>query len=136
IIGRIIQRRASEEVAARHTELTVIGRDRAMRRVAAAFDQQLTNRLVELNRSVDFQVQLAEFRTREGSRRLMACTTPQYLQIADMIYNGQETAIHLPTHRSANEAAPIEVWVHSSVVPSKIGAELKTILTSPDQSAV
>src|SRR6185369_8403869 len=108
IIGRIIQRRASEEVAARHTELTAIARDRAMRRVAAAFDHQLTNRLVELNRSVDFQVQLAEFRTREGSRRLMACTTPQYLQIADMIYKGEQTAIELPDCPSIVGRAPIQ----------------------------
>jgi len=136
IIGRIIERRASSEVAARQPQLTALARQRAMQKVQAAFDQQLTSRVAELNHSVDFQVKLAEFRTREGSRRLMACTTPHYLQIADVIYKGNQTPIQLPAHQAVAGAAPIEVWVHGSVVPPKIGKELKTIFTSPDQSAV
>jgi hypothetical protein len=137
LIGRIIQRRASEEIAAKQTQLTAIARDRATRRVAAAFDHQLNDRIAHLNESVDFQVKLAGLRTREGSRRLMACTSPQYLQISDMIYKGKDSPVNLPPHESlVGATAPIEVWVHKSVVPKKIATQLKTVFDSPDQSAV
>jgi hypothetical protein len=136
IIGRIVERRASEEVAARHAQLTALARDRAMRRVQAAFDRQLTTRIAELNQSVDVQVKLAEFRNREGSRRLMACTTPEYLQISDVIYQGNPQEIKLPDRRSVATSAPIQVWVHNSLVPATAAQELATAFKNPDQSAV
>jgi hypothetical protein len=69
----------------------------------------------------------------------MACTTPQYLQIADVIYKGNNTAndpIDLPIRKSiSSAAAPIEVWVRRSLVPERAAEGLKTIFTNPDQSA-
>ena len=54
-----------------------------------------------------------------------------------MICNGADVALQLPTRSPLlGAAAPIEVWVHSSLVPSKIAKEVRTIFNSPDQSAV
>ncbi|HEY2414825.1 MAG TPA: hypothetical protein VGI40_21450 [Pirellulaceae bacterium] len=136
LIGRIVQRRASEEVAAQHPQITAIARQRAVRRIEAAFDREMASRIAHLNQSVDFQIQLASGRTREGCRKLMACTTPNYLQIADMIYEGNETAVQLPTRSPpTGAAAPIEVWVHNSLIPPKIAKELKSVFSNPDHSA-
>jgi len=136
LIGRIIQRRAGEQVAAQQPQLTAIARQRAVRRIESSFEQETANRIAHLNESVDFQIQLASGRTREGCRKLMACTTPQYLQIADMIYEGNETAVQLPTRSPrAGAAAPIEVWVHNTVVPPIIAKELKSVFSTPDRSA-
>jgi hypothetical protein len=136
LIGRIVQRRASEEVAAEQPQLTAIARQRAVRRIEAAFDREMADRIAHLNQSVDFHIQLASGRTREGCRKLMACTTPQYLQIADMIYQGEGTALKLPTRQlGVGAAAPIEVWVHNSLIPPKIAKELKTVFSNPEHSA-
>jgi hypothetical protein len=137
IIGRITERRVSEEVAAKQSQLVVIARDRAVRRIEAAFNEAMAARVAHLNQSLDFQIQLASARTREGSRRLMACTTPQYLEIADTIYDGSNVAIELPSRRSFDGAAPpIEVWVHNSLIPEKIAAQVTQTFKNPDQSAV
>jgi hypothetical protein len=136
LIGRIVQRRASEEVASQQPQLTAIARQRAVRRIEASFDREMANRIAHLNQSVDFQVQLASGRTREGCRKLMACTTPNYLQIADMIYEGHDTAVQLPTRSPLRgAAAPIEVWVHNTLIPPIIAKELKTMFSNPDHSA-
>jgi hypothetical protein len=95
LMGRITQRRAAEEVAAKQPTLTAIARDRASQRVAAAFEEHMAERLAQLNRAVEFQTRLAELRTGDGMRRLSARTTPEYLEIADAIYPNQ-TATALP----------------------------------------
>ena len=135
LMGRIIQRRAAEEVAAKQPTLTALARDRASRRVAAAFEEHMAERLAQLNRAVDFQTRLAELRAGDGMRRLMARTTPEYLEIADAIYPNQ-TATVLPALSKGSGNYPIELWIHGSLVPEKIGQALATIFTNPDQSAV
>lgn len=135
IAGRIIQRRASEQIAAQRGQLTAIAREKAVRRIEAAFERQLTERIAQLNQTVDFQVQLASLRTREGTRRLCARTTPQFLELADAIDPSAE--ITLPTRELAAGGKPsVEIWVRSSLVPEKLADTLQTIFTSPDQSTV
>jgi len=135
LVGRIIQRRAGEQVASQQAQLTAIARERAARRIEAAFERQLTQRIAQLNRTVDFQVQLASLRTREGGRRLVARTTPNFLELADATPG--TTEINLPTRELAASAKPsIEIWVRSSLIPEKLSGVLQTIFTNPDKSAV
>jgi len=136
IVGRIIQRRASEQVAAQRPQITAIARQRAMQRIEAAFEKRMTERLAQLNQSVEFQVQLASLRIREGARRLTARTTPNFLELADATENGS-MPIELPIRQLTAAGAPsVEIWVRSSLVPEKLGDTLQTIFTNPDQSAV
>lgn len=135
IVGRIIQRRAGEQVAAQHDQLTAIARQRATQRIEVAFESRLNERIAQLNQTVDFQVQLASLRNREGTRRLCARTTPQFLELADAIDSSAE--ITLPTRELAAGGKPsVEIWVRSSLVPEKLADTLQTIFTSPDQSTV
>jgi hypothetical protein len=135
IVGRIIQRRASEQVASQRPQITAIARQRASRRIETAFDRQLAQRIAQLNQAVDFQVKLAGLRTRPGTRHLTARTTPQYLEIADSI-DSRLLTVDLPSRPAVANSTPIEIWVHGSVVPEKISESLKTIFTNPDQSAL
>jgi len=136
LIGRIVQRRAAAEVASKQATLTAIARQRAMGRIAAAFEKHMEERLARLNKAVEFQIVMAEFRTREGNRRLRASTTATHLELADVIHNN-EAAIELPILAASGAGnRPVEIWVHGSVVPPEVGAALETIFTNPDESAV
>jgi hypothetical protein len=136
LIGRIVERRAADEVASKRPTVTAIARERATRKIAAAFERFMDERLARLNKAVEFQIVLAEFRTREGNRRLRASTTATHLELADVIHNN-EAPIELPT-LAANGTGnrPVEIWVHGSVVPPEVATALETIFTNPDQSAV
>lgn len=136
IAGRIIQRRAGEQIAAQHSQLTAIARERATRRIATAFESRLNDRIVQLNQAVDFQVQLASLRDQEGARRLRARTTPKFLELTDATEPG-DVGINLPTRQStAASKSSVEIWVRSSLIPEKLGDALQTIFTNADQSAV
>ncbi len=136
IVGRIIHRRASEQIAAQDAQVTAIARERATRRIATAFENRLNDRIAQLNQSIDFQVQLASLRARDGARRLTARTTPQFLELSDAVEPGS-AEIELPTRPLAARTAPtVEIWVRSSLIPEKLGATLQTMFSNPDQSAV
>lgn len=136
IVGRIIQRKASEQIAGQHAQLTAIARERATRRIEIAFENRLNERIARLNQAVDFQVQLASLRTRDGARRLVARTTAQFLELADATDSGSD-AIDLPTRQlTASTPACVQIWVRSSLIPEKLGENLQTIFTNPDQSAI
>ncbi len=136
LVGRIVQRRAAEEVASKQTQVTAIAREKSMRRISAAFEKYMDQRLARLNKAVELQIMLADLRTGEGTRRLRASTTATHLQLADVIDN-QEAAIELPI-LAANASAhtPVELWVHGSVVPPEVAKSLEAIFTNPDQSAI
>jgi hypothetical protein len=136
LVGRIVQRRAAGEVAAKRPAVTAIARERAIRRITAAFEKHMDERLARLNKAVEFQIVLADLRTREGNRRLRASTTATHVQLADVIHNN-EASIELPMlAASGNGNSPVEIWVHGSVVPPEVAKALETIFTNPDQSAV
>jgi hypothetical protein len=135
LIGRIVVRRASTEIAQHHSQLTAIAQDRAVRRIADAFERHMDERLARLNRAVEIRAMLANLRDEATSPAIQCCTTPHYLEIADAKDNG--AAIVLPVLSAASEAsAPVEIWLHGSLVPERIAEALKTMFTNPDQSAV
>jgi hypothetical protein len=136
IIGRFVQRRAARELAGQQRQLTAIARDRATRRIAAAFDRHMGERLTRLNRAVELRAMLAGVGQRAANLRVVTCTTPHYVEIASAA-NDRTSPIVLPVLGSASEmGAPIEIWIHGSVVPEQIGLAAKTLFTNPEQSAL
>jgi hypothetical protein len=136
LIGRIIERRASEQIAADRPQVTAIIRQKAIERINARFDEFMSEELAQLNKAVEVQTRLAQLRTRVGSRKLIARTTPAYIEIADAIYqdDGSEAPLDLPA--TTRHDYPIEIWVHGSLLPDTLVEPLKAIFTSPDDSAV
>jgi hypothetical protein len=136
ILGRLVQRRAQNEVAASHDEVVDIVRDRAARRIAYAFESYMQERLARLNRALEFQTKLAELRSRDGNRRLIARTTPEYLEIADAIHEN-DAPIGLPLIADvAHGSGPIQIWVNSKIVHPAVAHALETIFTRPNDSAI
>jgi hypothetical protein len=137
IIGRIIQRRAWEQVAASRPQVTAIARQRAVSRIAAAFEDHLGERLAQLNESIEFRAIIAGLRDQaDGTPQVVCSTTPQYIEIADTLASERRTVV-LPVLSSASAAnAPIEVWIHQRLVPERVAKMLKTVFSSPDQNTL
>jgi hypothetical protein len=136
LIGRVVQRRAARQIAEQQQEITAIARDRATRRIAAALEWNLTERLARLNKAVEFRSMLAGIGEKAQNIRLACYTTPHYVEIA----NGsgdRDSPIDLPVMGSVSGlAAPIEVWVHHSVVPEPVGRAISTFFNEPEQSVL
>lgn len=136
IVGRIIQRRASEQIAAQHGQLTAIARERATKRIETAFETRLNERIAQLNQAVDFQIQLASLRPQDGARKLRARTTPDFLELTDAA-DSEYVATDLPVREITLASKPaVEIWVRSALIPEKVGVALQTIFNNPDRSAV
>jgi hypothetical protein len=136
-IGKIVRRRAWEQVSAQRAELTAIARQRATARVAAAFTKHLDERVARLNRAIEFRATIANLRNQvEGTPQVVCCTTPLYVEIADTL-GAERATIVLPVLASASDAAaPIELWIHNRILPEGLANALKTLLSSPDQNAI
>jgi hypothetical protein len=131
IAGRIVRRRAAREASARHAEATEIARQKTEQRIALAFDRHMEERLARLNWVANFrQMAVAALRPAEsGEPKYACCSTPHYLQIATNFGNGGP-AIALPTAGAVSaKKAPIEVWVHGSLVQGKLAVALKLLNT-------
>jgi SLA1 homology domain 1, SHD1 len=118
VIGRIVRRRAAKIAAARHSEATEIARQKAERRIAAAFERNSEQRISRLNWIATLRsLAMAALRTSgSGEPRYACCTTPHYLQIATGI-GESSSPIDLPTSPAADsQGAPIEIWVHQSLI--------------------
>jgi hypothetical protein len=138
LVGQMVQRRAAREVAQQQQEITAIVRERSARRVAAAFNERMDQRLAELNRTVEIRTLLAGLGDLINNPRLVCSTTPHYLQIAGSGLAGAEPGpIVLPAPAAATRSrAPVEIWVHASLLPETIGAALQKMFASPDQNAL
>jgi len=129
IVGRIIRRKAAQQAAARHDEAQEIARQKAERRIAIAFDRHMEQRLARLNRAAEFRsLAVAALRPAgSGEPKYACCSTPHYLQIATNFGDGGP-AIELPVKGAASEtAAPIEVWIHQSLVGERVGVALQLL---------
>jgi len=136
LIGRIVERRAAEQVAAERPQVAAIIRQKAIQRINVRFEEFMGDELAQLNKAVELQTRLAQLRTGPGIRKLIARTTPQFVEIADAIVqeDGPIAPLNLPATLGSD--FPIEIWVHGSLVPEKIGEALKKVFSSPDDSAV
>jgi hypothetical protein len=136
VIGRVIQRRAANKIAEDHDELTAIARDRAARRIAAAMEAKMSERVARLNRLVEIRTALAGVDERADRVRFACCTTAHSVLIATQRTDDAPNA-PLPLLSTISQTtAPLQVWIHSSLVPEKLGEEIKKIVSNPQQSTI
>jgi hypothetical protein len=136
IVGRIIERKASEQVAAKHSAVTAQVRQRATARISARFEEFTNEFLEKMNRAVDMQTRLAMLRQGDGARKLFARTTPECVEIADAVFRDQQPVTPLRLPPSADNGSPIEFWVHHTLVPPGIAQALKVVFSPPDQNGL
>jgi len=129
IVGRVVRRKAGQQVAARHAESQEIARQKAEQRIALAFDRHMEQRLARLNRAAEFRsLVIATLRPAgSGEPKYACCSTPKYLQIATNFGDGGP-AIELPVKGPLSAAAaPVEVWIHQSLVSGRLGVALELL---------
>src|SRR5205085_10466247 len=136
VIGRVIQRRAAREIAEQQSQLTAVARERATQRIAAALEARMGDQLVRLNRAMDLRTVFVDLERPTGRLRIACCTTAH----AILIVTGRAerpSITSFPLFTDLEEAAsPIEIWIHDSLVPEKVGEAIKTIFSNPEQSAI
>ena len=129
IIGQIVRRRAAREADALRPQAEEIARQKAELRIAAAIDRYVEPRLARLNRAAEIRALVVSVLRPLGSPEpnYACCSTPQHLQIATHFGEGGP-AIELPVKGPASQAAaPIEVWVHRSLIGEPLGAALELL---------
>jgi len=130
-IGRMVLRRAAKQEAEQRPQVTEIARQRAERRIAAGFEKTSEQRLAKLNQNLDGR-SLAFVGLKvddKGEPNFTCCTTNRYLQIATKNCEGA-ALIDLPHDANlAAASAPIELWVHDSLVGEKLVAGIDMLTT-------
>jgi hypothetical protein len=127
LIGRIVRRRAAEQVAEKKSLTTEIARQKATRRIAAAFEQRMQERMVHLNQMVQSQSLWAKLVGGVGHMPYVCCSTPGHLQIAAS-RAARPKPIALPISGSASDTrAPVELWVHDSLLPERTNGLLESL---------
>jgi hypothetical protein len=134
LIGRIIQRRAADQVAAERPQVTAIIRQKALDRINVRFEEFMNEELAQLNKAIEIQTRLANMPRWPGSRRLIARTTPTFIEIADAVLQGSAPAAPLNLPATGRSDYPVELWIHGSLLPETLIQPLKTIFTSPEES--
>jgi hypothetical protein len=134
LIGRMVRRRAELAAEERRPQATEIARQRAEQRILAAFETSSEERLAKLNQRADFKsLAVAVTGAGQGEAQYVCCTTPRYIQIATRASNSGEAnapeAIKLPVHDSPHtpSGAPIEIWVHESLMKNRVMAGLELL---------
>lgn len=124
IIGRIVRRRAAGIEAGQHAQVEQLASQRARERIQAAFDKRSSERLAKLNEVADVRSLAAAtgHSSTMADTKYACCTTKNYFQIATGFSDTESTtSINLPEYDVANSKnAPIEIWVHQSLVGEKI----------------
>ena len=122
--GRLVQRQAAPQVAASRRAAEEIVRQKAMRRVSAAFDRHLEGRLERLNRALDMREAIAFVLRGETEPRYVFCTADGCVQIvASAGVDDPAVPVQLPPLES--KPAPVQIWVHRSLVDENLAFFLK-----------
>ncbi|HEY2837925.1 MAG TPA: hypothetical protein VGJ26_02165, partial [Pirellulales bacterium] len=134
-VGRIMRRRAWEEVAAKHAQATAIVRQRALARITAVFDKHMDEQIAQLNCAAELRAKLAQVRLDEDAKLIYSCSsTPHYVEIAALEGN-RARRTELPSLVEAAQAgSPIEVWINKSIVGDELAQRLETLTTDPTNS--
>jgi hypothetical protein len=131
-----MRKRAWRELAARQPQLTAIARQRAIGRIAAAFDNFMAERIARLNRVVEMRRMLAGLSPEPRQAALACSTKADYLEIADAGPDASRP-IALPAASAARVAgAPIEIWLHGSIVPERLAEAMQRLLDDPEENAL
>jgi hypothetical protein len=125
--GRIVQRQAAPRVAESRPAAEEIVRQKAMRRVSAAFDRHLEGRLARLNRAIDMRQAIVFLMRGEAEPRYSFCTSNGCVQIVASTGADDEPAAAVQLPQLDKPAAPVELWVHESLVGDGLAYLLKQI---------
>ena len=140
LIGRIVRRRAASIEASQHAQVEQLASQRAQARIQAIFDKRSNERLARLNEVADVR----SLATATGHSAAIAdtkyvcCTTKNYFQIATG-FSDSDTGpmVQLPEHDGASSKnAPIEVWVHQSLVGEKIANGIEMLTKQVETSQI
>jgi hypothetical protein len=138
IIGRIVRRRAANIEAAQHAQVEQIASQRAQLRIQQAFEKRSNARLAKLNEVADVRSLAAAtgHSTAIADTKYVCCTTKNYFQIATGFSDTDSGGpIKLPEQDPANSKnAPIEVWVHQSLVGEQIASGIDMLTQQVETS--
>ena len=121
VIGRIVERRAWRQIDANRPQVTEIARQRATVRIAEAFDAQVDDMVAQLNRSADLRETIAMIRGPGKEPRYSCRSTDKFVEIAIGPAGGGPAP--LPP-ALVDYDAPVQVWLHKSLVPHTIAPAL------------
>lgn len=136
LVGKIVQRKASREVAEHYSECCAIAQDRARQRIAAAFQRHVGEQLARLNGAVELRTQLASFGEPDTRPRVACRTTASYVEIASGMVDATVQGELPPLPLRNQVGAPIEIWVHHSLVPPNVGQAASTLFNTPEESGI
>ena len=122
LIGRIVRRRASREVSELRPTIDAIARQRAETRISRGMDNFLEQRLAKVNKNADLREAIALALGGDGDASFACCTKGGCVFLAISDSPGEPMA-ELPSF--TGEPAPIQVWVHDTLVGGNIAAWLK-----------
>lgn len=121
VIGRVVERRASEQVAAQRPQIEAITQQRTSKRVAEAFDRALNERLADLNRRAAIPERMAQY-LGGGQQMTYRCCTHGDCVYVTASRGGPIGPIDLPELQEA--AAPVQIWLHKSLVGDEVAGFL------------
>jgi hypothetical protein len=140
LIGRIVRRRAASIEAGQHAQVEQLASQRAQARIQSIFDKRSNERLAKLNEVADVRslASATGHSAAIGDTKYVCCTTKNYFQIATG-FSDSDTGpmVKLPEHDVANSKnAPIEVWVHQSLVGEKIANGIDMLTKQMETSQI
>jgi hypothetical protein len=121
LIGRIVERRAAREVAELRPQVNAIARQRAEVRIRTAFDAAVEQRLARVNANPDLRHALALVSGKNGEPNYVCCTRDGSVLLA-AAGEGALAGLQLP---QVERSAPVQVWVHDSMVGGNLALFLK-----------
>jgi len=136
LVGKIVERKASRELAEHHSECCAIAQDRARRRIAAAFQRHVGEQIARLNQAVELRTELASFGEPDTRPRVACRTTASYVEIASGLIDATVESELPPLPPTHQVGAPIEIWVHRSLLPANLGEAATTLFNRPEESGI
>ena len=125
LIGRIVSRRAWARVNQLRPQVEAIARQKAERRIAAAFDDYLQTKLARLNRMTDVKPMLALVLGSEGEPKFISRTTRDHLELAAGTVNAPRQ-IMLPA-ATAQSDATFQIIAHNSIFGRPLAGMFKSL---------
>jgi hypothetical protein len=128
LIGRIVTRRAYDQIATQKAIDERIATDKTKRRVSQLFDEYLEGRLARLNRAVALRETLAIARGIGLEPMLSCCSTPEHVLIVLSRGQGNAADIELP---SLEARPPIQFWIHTPAFGGDLLKGLAALMRAP-----
>ncbi len=129
LIGRIVRRRAWQEVRAKHSQAQAIADAKARNRVAGVLDAQIEEGLAKLNRRNEVRGMIAALVSGTSEPRVTCCSTEHHVHVGASLQPAADRPIVLP--RAEYLTSPVQLWVHRSVIRPQLPAILSRLGNGP-----